>query len=231
MTTTWIIALFIFLSALVTLGMWYWAVQSAAAEKAAETKPTGTETEAEKKAREEAAKKAAADKEKGFLATCRRALKWLAIKAAWLLLIAAVLYGIGYGIYYAVDKHKWSNGMTLMQASIASSPAPASPPEVWRYTEQEAASGKLIWRTDSVKILDRVRGQEPRFMFIVPSPYEGRTSYSRYDWRQRLPEGVLENLERGLHLKFVGNFISDTLFTGSYTVDGETYTFRLEHVR
>lgn len=227
MTTTWIIAPFIFLSALVTLGMWYWAVQSAAAEKAAETKPAGTETEAEKKTREEAAKKAAADKEKGFLATCRRALKWFAIKAAWLLLIAAVLYGI----YYAVDKHKWSNGMTLVQASIASSPAPASPPEVWRYTEQEAASGKLIWRTDSVKILDRVRGQEPRFMFIVPSPYEGRTSYSRYDWRQRLPEGVLENLERGLHLKFVGNFISDTLFTGSYTVDGETYTFRLEHVR
>lgn len=168
-----------------------------------------------------------ADKERGFLATCGRALKWLAIKAAWLLLIGAILYGA----YYAADKHKWSNGMTLVQTSIAMSPAPAPSPEVWRYTEQEAASGRLIWKTDDVRILERVRGQEPRFMFSVPSPYQGITSHSRYEWSPRLPEGIVENRERNMRLRFVGNFIGDTLFTGSYTADGQTYTFRLEHIR
>ena len=205
-----------------------WALKKK--EKPAEPLPTDpaakAAAEAKAKAEAEAAAKKAADKEKGFLATCWRAIKWLAVKAAWLLLIAGVLYGI----YYAVDKHKWSNGMTLIQASIVSSPSPASP-EVWRYSEQEAATGRLVWKTDDVRILERVRGQEPRFMFSVPSPYEGITSHSRYEWNQRLPEGIVENLERNMRGRFIGNFINDTLFTGSFAVNGQTYTFRLEHVR
>lgn len=153
--------------------------------------------------------------------------RWMSIRAIWL----AIIIGLGYGLLWFADHYKWSNGMTLVQTSIAMSPAPAPSPEVWRYTEQEAASGRLIWKTDNVRILERVRGQEPRFMFSVPSPYQGITSHSRYEWNQRLPEGIVENRERNVRLRFVGNFISDILFTGSYTANGQTYTFRLEHVR
>lgn len=206
-----------------------WALKKE--EKPAEPIPTDpaakAAAEAKAKAEADALAKKAADKEKGLLATCWRTIKWLAKMAARLLLIGVVLYGI----YYAIDKHKWSNGKTLVQASIASSPASAPPPEVWRYSEQEAATGKLVWKTDGVRILERVRGQEPRFMFTVPSPYEGITSHSRYEWDHRLPEGIVENRERNMRGKFVGDFISDTQFTGSFMVNGGVYTFRLERIQ
>ncbi len=181
-----------------------------------------TPTAAEISAARAAAFREAVDLEKLRLKKSAARRNWF-----WKLSTVGIL---AFGIW-AIWIRPQANGLTPSQEFVASSGVTAPSPEVWRYTEQEAASGRLIWKTDDVRILERVRGQEPRFMFSVPSPYQGITSHSRYEWSLRLPEGIVENRERNMRLRFVGNFISDILFTGSYTANGQTYTFRLEHVR
>lgn len=209
-----------------------WALKTE--EKTTDTKPSGTETEVEKKAREAATKKAAANKEKGFLATCGRGLKWVTIRAIWL----ALIVGLGYGLFWFIDHHKWSNGRTILQMATPLDGGATAAPSQKKAKWICMLNGTERIQQNAVITADE-RGISPRLVVEV-SYRDGNRSDSRqivrYSWNGGTEIGTWFDEGTGQQGTFTGRYdytansaTGAIFFEGIKTeLDGSKNPFRFE---
>ncbi len=228
MSTNLVLAIVCILGLVCLVLLIKWAPKSEETGKTpADTKP-GTDT-----ATDPAAAKAAADARAKAAA---EASSWQdSILWRWLgkpVLVIGIICAVLYAAVYALDRHKWSNGMTAVQTVVAASPPPQGPKLAWKFDSWKSGSLQKSANNQDAEILKHIRGDRPYLWFAVRTYVGGQATSTNFEWDGLKKAGFLENRARGMKTVFTGDFdLGDpSLFHGNYQYDGEAYTFHLRQI-